>query len=157
MDSAKNKPTSQRAQRFLDRWSILVGPEYAARLYRIWWATILSIPVMFIGGVLAVAAAVNIPHLTTSEGKTVTVSFLAVVIAPLVASRIRLIMLMSRMKRDLTAAGFTQQRGGPDLRTESHFRLWSKRSGITAEDVISAARPTNECAGSADRSDSPGS
>lgn len=136
MEGAK----SPRALRYLEKWSKLVGPEYAKLLLPIWRSMLRGYLIAIAGGAAVVIGLGGIPNVPPSVGG-VAVTFLALlVITPFVVGGIKFVRLELRIQRDLEAAGFTVKPGGPDLRSPSIFSSWSRRSGITAENIIATGR-----------------
>jgi hypothetical protein len=137
MDGMRQKRLSPSAENFIAVWSQLVGPRYAEALLpirrNILVGIVLTPAAIAIGIAVGFAASADFSYLV---GVTVGMAGLA----PLVVGGIRLIRLELRIQHDLEGAGFTVKSGGPDLRDPSWFQAWSRRSNISAEQVIAVGQ-----------------
>lgn len=140
MVSESPKPNGPRAQQFLDSWSILIGPEYARILLPIRRAMLVGIAILLVGLPVSVFVASIIPNISFSVGEVVVIALILLSATPLVVSGVQFIKLEVRIQRDLEAAGYNVRPGGPDLRSVRIFESWSKRSGISAQNIISTGR-----------------
>ncbi len=86
----------------------------------------------FVGGWLSIALIGG----SYSARMTIGLLVLFAAITPLLLAAADVFRLGLRIQRDLENAGLVVKPGGPDLRTIEIFKYWSKRSGITSEDII---------------------
>lgn len=130
---------SRYSKRLTEAWTAFIGPEYASNLSQIKNGMLYGLPVLLLGFVIGLV--LKFPALDYSANMIIGILIVLLSSVPLVMGGIKLIILELRIQRNLESAGFTVKPGGPDLRSIEIFKAWSKRSGITAEDIIRTGRP----------------
>lgn len=117
-------------------WNDLIGQHYATSLAPIRRALVRGILLLFAGIPVCLVVVACIPSLTFTAREIVAIAIYILFLIPFILGVSRLIRLQSIIQRDLESAGLTVKPGGPDLRNIESFKSWSKRSGITPEDII---------------------
>ncbi|MCC7128687.1 MAG: hypothetical protein IT192_07720 [Microbacteriaceae bacterium] len=121
--------------RLIEAWTPLIGSEYATRLSKVRRNMLIFLP-LFVVGLFGGVLTQFVPSSNISVKMVTAILAFLLLSTPFLLSAVDLIRLMLRIQRDLEAAGFTVKPGGPDLRNIESFKSWSKRSGITSEDII---------------------
>lgn len=122
-------------RRLIEAWTPLIGLEYATRLSKVRRNMLIFLP-LFVVGLFGGVLTQFVPSSNISVKMVIAILAFLLLSTPFLLSAVDLIRLMLRIQRDLEAAGFTVKPGGPDLRNIESFKSWSKRSGITPEDII---------------------
>ncbi len=117
-------------------WNDLIGRHYATYLAPIHRALVKGILLLIAGFPVCLLTVAYLPGLTFSEKEIIAIAVYVLFLIPFILGVSRLVRLQLIIQKDLENTGLTVKPGGPDLRTTETFKSWSKRSGITPEDII---------------------